>query len=92
MIFSIFHKKEQNKSSSQSPQNKNQNLQKISELKDFFDSLLDRNAYIARSDYLKTLETYRESVLYFQNLKSDELLEDFCKKNHSKLEDVVFFS
>lgn len=89
MIFSIFHKKEQNKSSSQRPQNKNQNLQKIFELKDFINSLLDKNAYIARSDYLKTLQSYSEIVLYFQNLKNDELLEDFCRKNHSHLEDVV---
>lgn len=88
MIFSIFHKKEQNKSSSQSPQDKNSNLQKISELQIFLDSLLNKNAYIARSDYLKTLQSYSETVLYFQNLKNDELLEDFCRKNHSRLEDV----
>lgn len=82
MIFSIFHKKD--KSSPQSPQDKNSNLQKISELQIFLDSLLDKNTYIARSDYLKTLQSYSETVLYFQNLKNDELLEDFCRKKKAR--------
>lgn len=89
MIFSIFHKKDKSSPQSPSLQNKNSNLQKISELKDFLDSLLNKNAYIARSDYLKTLQSYSEIVSYFQNLKNDGLLEDFCRKNHSCLEDVV---
>lgn len=88
MIFSIFHKKEQDKSSPQSPQNKNSNLQKISELQNFLDSLLGKNEYIARSDYLSVLEAYKEIVLYFKNLKNDSLLEDFCKKNHFKKEKI----
>lgn len=92
MSFFNFSKKERNKSSSknsQSSESKNSNLQKVSELSDFIDSLLSKNSYIAKSDYLNILEIYKETVLYFKNLKNDSLLENFCRKNHVRQEDVV---
>ena len=61
----------------------------ISELGSFLDSLLSSDTYIAKSDYLKKLESCKETVSYFQQLKKDDLLSDFCKKNKISDDEIL---
>ena len=58
----------------------NPNLKKISDLETFLAKLLSTDSYIAKSDYLKTLDSSKDAVKYFEQLKTDDLLTDFCKK------------
>ena len=59
----------------------NTNARLLLDLAAFIDTLLAEDAYIARSRYLRRFEEARETVSYFENLRSDGLLSDFCKKN-----------
>lgn len=60
---------------------KNPKITEIFELNSFLDTLLSSDAYIAKSDYLKRIESAKNTILYFQQLKNDNVLTDFCKKN-----------
>lgn len=51
------------------------------EFYDFINKLLSSNSYIAKSDYLRKVESAKETINYFNQLQSDNLLSDFCKKN-----------
>ncbi|WP_081773643.1 UvrD-helicase domain-containing protein [Treponema sp. C6A8] len=59
----------------------NPKLNEVIQLYDFLTKLLSSDSYIAKSDYLKKIESCKESISYFQQLKTDDLLSDFCKKN-----------
>lgn len=66
----------------------NPNLAQILALKEFIDYLLSKDSYIAKSDYLKEFALKKDIVTYFQQLKTDDLLFDFCKRN-SVSEDLI---
>ena len=59
----------------------NPKISEIFELNDFINKLLSSDSYIAKSDYLKRIDSTKNVVHYFQQLKNDNLLIDFCKKN-----------
>ncbi len=43
--------------------------------------LLDKNGYIARSEYLSKVDQYTSVIDFFNVLSSSGMLSDFCKKN-----------
>jgi len=59
----------------------NENAKTILELNEFIEKLLGTDSYIAKSEYLKRIDSSKEVVNYFNQLKNDGLLSDFCKKN-----------
>lgn len=58
-----------------------ENAKTILELNEFIEKLLGTDSYIAKSEYLKKIDSSKEVVNYFNQLKNDGLLSDFCKKN-----------
>ncbi len=68
-------------SSESVPQPRNENADKILECGGFFASLLDKNKYIAKSEYLGALDQYSSTIDFFAVLDSSGMLADFCKKN-----------
>ncbi|MBE6155715.1 MAG: DNA helicase UvrD [Firmicutes bacterium] len=60
----------------------NINVEKIYEFKEFMDALLNQNKYIAKSEYLKKLESYKPYIDYYSVLKDNNILLEFCNKNH----------
>ena len=66
----------------------NPKLNEILSFKNQVDDLLSKDSYIAKSDYLKKIETTKYVISYFKQLQSDDLLSDFCKKN-SVSEDFI---
>lgn len=59
----------------------NPKVNEILELQSFVDNLLSNDSYIAKSEYLKKIEEKKDVLSYFQQLKNDDLLSNFCKKN-----------
>lgn len=59
----------------------NENAKTILELNEFIEKLLGTDSYIPKSEYLKKIDSSKEVVNYFNQLKNDGLLSDFCKKN-----------
>ena len=91
-VFSkIFGKGSDKTSHSQSTaESQNPNVRAILEFGQFLYTLLSSDTYIAKSDYLKKLESCKETISYFQQLQKDDLLSDFCKKN--KIDDDEILS
>lgn len=59
----------------------NPRISEIYEINNFINKLLSSDSYIAKSDYLKKLDSSKNTIHYFQQLKKDNLLLDFCKNN-----------
>ncbi len=59
----------------------NPRISEIYEINNFINKLLSSDSYIAKSDYLKKLDSSKNAIHYFQQLKKDNLLLDFCKNN-----------
>ncbi len=88
--MSIFNNLFENKKNNFSNINfKNKDLNIIINLNTFFDDLLKSDSYIAKSDYLKKLENTKDSISYFERLKNDGLLSDFCKKNKTAANVII---
>ena len=62
-------------------QPRNENAVKLLECGIFFVSLLKRDKYIAKSEYIEKIKEYATTVEFFSVLKSSGMLEEFCKKN-----------
>ena len=77
---------EQNSSSIQSD---NPSVKAIIELNNHISNLLSSDSYIAKSEYLKFIETRKEAVSYFKQLNKDKLLRTFCLNNHITTELVL---
>ena len=67
----------------------NKDLNNILSLNNFFDDLLKSDSYIAKSDYLKKIENTKDTISYFERLKNDGLLSDFCKKNKTSANVII---
>ena len=67
----------------------NPKVKEILQLQSIIDSLLSKNSYIAKSEYLKKIDEKKGVISYFQQLKTDDLLSDFCKKNSILEKSVV---
>ena len=86
----LFAKKNESASNKDAlPHSENPNIKTIADLDTHISNLLSSDSYIARSDYLKKLEASKESVSYFQQLKKDDLLSDFCRKNGISPDTVI---
>ena len=82
-INRIFGKKDASPTSENTTTSRTENpkAREIVELGSFLPELLGSDSYIAKSDYLKKLDFCKDTLSYFQQLKDDDLLTDFCKKN-----------
>lgn len=89
-IFDSFFENKNTKFSKSTLINKsdNQDYNNILIFNFFFDELLNSDSYIAKSDYLKKLDDVKDTISYFERLKTDKLLKDFCKKNKAS-EDLI---
>ncbi len=83
-LFSkIFKKKKRNEYSEIAHLSfENTECQKLWNLKDFMDSLLIQNKYIARSEYQDKLVGYKGTVDQFKVFEKNDMLETYCTKNH----------
>ena len=70
---------------------KNDSLEvtRIKELYDYIYCLLDRNEYIARSEYSDDIKSYEDIVQYYCVLKESDSLKRYCKKNHLSFKDII---
>ncbi len=66
----------------------NTECQKLWNLKEFMDSLLVQNKYIARSEYQDKLSGYEDTVNQFKVFEKNDMLEAYCAKNHIPVLDV----
>lgn len=48
--------------------------------KELIDELLQRDMYIARSDYTSIVKNYKEVYAYFEALQNSNILPEFCRK------------
>ena len=69
--------------------NENQNIKSINNLDLFLKQLLSSDSYIAKSDYLRKIAASKDMISYFQQLKKDNLLSDYCKKNKVSYEKII---
>lgn len=69
--------------------NENQNIKSINNLDLFLKQLLSSDSYIAKSDYLRKIAASKDMISYFQQLKKDDLLSDYCKKNKVSYEKII---
>lgn len=89
------HKKAQTNSVKRTPINpgqaivpKNENVIKLLDLKNYIDSLMDAERYIAKSDYLEKIKEYGSVIDFFVVLKSSGMLESFCRINETSMSEV----
>ena len=67
---------------------RNEKVVRILELKEFLDSLLADDRYIAKSDYVDKTKEYKDVVEYFHVLSDSGMAEAFCKSNGMKIRDL----
>ena len=70
-------------------QSDNPSVKAIIELNNHISNLLSSNSYIAKSEYLKFIEARKDAVAYFKQLNIDNILKNFCSKNHITTELVL---
>ena len=87
-VFGNSEAKNRGKSEPISAYFENPNLNALRSLGTLLDNLLASDSYIAKSDYLKTLEDCKESILYFKQLQNGDLLSDFCRKNKIPADEI----
>ena len=61
--------------------NHSDELVEINKLNDFIYDLKCSDRYVAKSEYLKEIGKYKETVNFFKVLIKGDLLADYCKKN-----------
>ena len=61
----------------------------INELNDFLYDLKKSDHYVAKSEYLKVLEKYRETIDFYRALIKGDLLKDYCRKNRLSDKGVI---
>ena len=88
----LFRKKDDSTVSVQinhSIQSDNPSVKAIIELNNHISNLLSSDSYIAKSEYLKFIEARKDAVSYFKQLNIDNILKNFCSKNHITTELVL---
>ncbi len=90
-VFSKIFKKDSEKTSHINSKSglDNPSLKAIYKLDDFFEKMFSSASYIAKSDYLRQIDSNKETVSYFERLKADNLLNDFCKKNKTLPDEII---
>ena len=71
---------------------RNKNAEKLLECGGFFSSILKSDKYIARSEYMEKWKEYASVIEFFSVLRSSGMLEDFCRKNSLKTDEVLRIS
>lgn len=59
----------------------NENCKKLLEFQAKAKTILEKDAYIARSDYSGLTEAYAETIHFFEVMESGGMLADFCARN-----------
>lgn len=59
----------------------NENCRKLLEMQAKIQALLEKDFYIARSDYVGITEAYAEVIHFFEVMKNSGMLSDFCVRN-----------
>lgn len=59
----------------------NENVLKLLDLKKYIDTVTDTNKYIAKSDYIETINQYKPVIGFFDVLKTSGMLTNFCQVN-----------
>ena len=67
---------------------KNTESQSLLELQTFVETLLSSEKYIAKSDYLTFFSEKSELIKYAFQLKKDDFLKEYCKKNKLKFSKI----
>ena len=67
----------------------NPECEKIIELQEEISNLLKSNAYIAKSDYLKLIPAFKDTVEYFRVLQRSKMLKSYCTQNGMDEKDVL---
>lgn len=67
---------------------KNENVIKLLDLKNYIDSLMGAERYIAKSDYLEKIKEYGTVIDFFSVLKSSGMLEGFCRINGISMTEI----
>ncbi|MBR0158297.1 MAG: UvrD-helicase domain-containing protein [Clostridia bacterium] len=86
-IFSKWKKKHNNVATSVEPVPKE--CIAYREIKDFIDSLLCQDHYIARSEYNTVLKKYIDTIDFFRVLQKSGTLEVYCKTNNLSESEVA---
>ena len=68
----------------------NENAIKMLELKNFIDSLMKADKYLAKSDYSQKMKEYQTVMEFFNVLKSSGMLDDFCQRNGIPLSEIQY--
>lgn len=50
-------------------------------LEQFIKSKLSKSHYVAKSEYLETIESYKDTISFFDTLIKSNMLNDYCNKN-----------
>ncbi|MCR5104927.1 MAG: UvrD-helicase domain-containing protein [Eubacterium sp.] len=66
----------------------NENVDKLLECGGFLLSLLEKDKYIAKSDYMNKRNEYSSIIEFFSVLRKSGMLEDFCDKNGLRIENA----
>ena len=67
---------------------KNENVLKLLDLKNYIDSLMGEERYIAKSDYLEKIKEYEPVIDFFSVLQSSGMLDSFCQINGLPMAEV----
>lgn len=67
---------------------KNENVLKLLDLKNYIDSLMGEERYIAKSDYLEKIKEYEPVIDFFFVLQSSGMLDSFCQINGLPMAEV----
>ena len=84
-IFGIQAKSD-NTAKSDSPE-----IMRIGEFEKKLHELLDRDAYLARSDYKPLCTEYKDLFEQFSTLKKSRTLEYYCSQNHVDVQKIESF-
>ena len=72
----------------QEHKSQDENVIRLLECGRFIDELTNSDRYVAKSEYLKPLEDYKEVIAFFAVLDKSGMLGDFCAKNQVTINEV----
>lgn len=81
---------DKNNQNDQNVDKNDQNIIQLLALRDFMESLLAADRYIAKSEYLKPLKDDSEVIQYFDVLKKSNTLDVFCAHNGMTIDSVEY--
>ena len=67
---------------------RNENVTKLFDLKNFIESLMNTERYIAKSEYLEKMKQFRPVIDFFSVLESSGTLAQFCQMNGISMPEI----